>query len=162
MHYAEQAANAAKAAGRPLPGSGVFPPVTAVDMNEHGVDPYAGNADPNQTAPNEFRARFHRPLVAPSPFRTYNGEAQGTGPASTSTSGASGAPQTDPIDPHLTAASAGPANAIAQASAAGSGLVTATTTTTGESRYPLDPSCIDPNLGQARGGAASEERSRFG
>lgn len=35
-------------------------------MNAH---PYAVH-DPTQGSPNDFRARFHRPLVAPSPFRT--------------------------------------------------------------------------------------------
>jgi hypothetical protein len=50
----------------------------------------ASAAPPN---PNDFRARFHRPLTAPSPFQQI--------PASNGTAG--GGPDTEPIDPHLVA-----------------------------------------------------------
>jgi len=49
--------------------------------------------DPSQQPPqaNDFRARFHRSLVAPSPFRTFAPPPQPGAPA-------------DGIDPHLGAA----------------------------------------------------------
>ena len=61
-----------------------------MDMNEHAVNPYANNGDPNQPTPNEFRARFHRSLVAPSPFRTFGNDAKTTATNSTPTSTGSG------------------------------------------------------------------------
>jgi len=99
MHYAEQVA---KNGGQP-PG---MPPPYGVDLNQH--DPNAppqhpfphptgpGPADPNL---NEFRARFHRSIVAPTPFRTAFGESQ-TASATTPSSGSGSAPA-DAIDPHL-------------------------------------------------------------
>ncbi len=115
MHYAEQAA---QGGGGMPPGP---PPPFAVDMaHEHPGGPNAphpypppgtsgpgapgANGDPAQT-PNEFRARFHRSLVAPSPFRTYS-DAQAAAAASTTPNGApgSGHPPADPIDPHLSGA----------------------------------------------------------
>ncbi|KZT23985.1 hypothetical protein NEOLEDRAFT_1117260 [Neolentinus lepideus HHB14362 ss-1] len=76
MHYAEQA----KAAG------GTY---------EHPVN--HGYTDPSQPPPTDFRARFHRPLVAPSPFQQA--------PATTSSppsNSATGQQSSDPIDPNLT------------------------------------------------------------
>ncbi|TFK46665.1 hypothetical protein OE88DRAFT_1667297 [Heliocybe sulcata] len=76
MHYAEQA----KAAGG-----------TYEHPGNHGY------TDPSQPPPTDFRARFHRPLVAPSPFQPP--------PATTSSPSsntASGQQSSDPIDPNLT------------------------------------------------------------
>ena len=73
MHYAQ---NAAAAAAAPKPPEGVpdgsvpqYPP-----MNAHAVNASINHAVNqqylhDQGSPNDFRARFHRPLVAPSPFR---------------------------------------------------------------------------------------------
>lgn len=68
--------------------------------NPNPTNPYA---DPNQPTPNEFRARFHRPLVAPSPFRTYPGASNDTQPPTTGSTPTSttGSVPSDPIDPHL-------------------------------------------------------------
>lgn len=58
-----------------------------------------GPADPNQAAAsNEFRTRFHRSIVRPTPFGTYteNQTASTTTPSSTS-----GSIQETTIDPHL-------------------------------------------------------------
>jgi hypothetical protein len=99
MHYAEQVA---KNGGQP-PG---MPPPYGVDLSQH--DPNAppphpfphpngpGPADPNL---NEFRARFHRSIVAPTPFRSAFGDSQ-TASATTPSSGSGSAP-TEAIDPHL-------------------------------------------------------------
>ncbi|EPQ57792.1 hypothetical protein GLOTRDRAFT_114429 [Gloeophyllum trabeum ATCC 11539] len=76
MHYAEQA----KAAG------GTY---------EHPVN--HGYTDPSQPPPTDFRARFHRPLVAPSPFQQASAAASSSPPSS-----APGQPSSDPIDPNLT------------------------------------------------------------
>lgn len=108
MHYAEQVA---KNGGQP-PG---MPPPYGVDLSQH--DPNApaphpfphpngpGPADPNL---NEFRARFHRSIVA-TPFRSGFGDSQ-TASATTPSSG-SGSAATEAIDPHLaTTANANNAN----------------------------------------------------
>ncbi|KAF4608271.1 hypothetical protein EYR40_000615 [Pleurotus pulmonarius] len=75
--------------GHPLPpNSAPYPaPVTA-------------SADPNHPS-NEFRARFHRPLVAPTPFRTFT-DSQGAA-ASTpgSTNGSLQASPDSAVDPQL-------------------------------------------------------------
>ncbi|KAF8163702.1 hypothetical protein B0H34DRAFT_696517 [Crassisporium funariophilum] len=114
MHYAEQVA---KNGGQP-PG---MPPPYAVDISQH--DPHAnhgqpqpfphpngpGPADPNQAAANDFRARFHRSIVGPTPFRTPFDTSQ---TASTTTpSSASGSAHTDAIDPHLATNANGNTNA---------------------------------------------------
>ncbi|KDQ61285.1 hypothetical protein JAAARDRAFT_32285 [Jaapia argillacea MUCL 33604] len=75
MHYAEQAAKAAGGSGYDHPG---YP------------------SDPSQPPPTDFRARFHRPLVAPSPF-----QAPTVAPSTPSSHSGSG-PPSDPIDPNLT------------------------------------------------------------
>jgi len=102
MHYAEQVA---KNGGQP-PG---MPPPYAVDLAQHESHtappvPFPhpngpGPADPNQAAAaNDFRARFHRSIVGPTPFRTPFTENQ---TASTTTpSSASGSTEAT-IDPHL-------------------------------------------------------------
>jgi hypothetical protein len=103
MHYAEQVA---KNGGQP-PG---MPPPYPVDLTQHESHaappaPFPhpngpGPADPNQAA-DEFRARFHRSIVAPTPFRTpfpENQTASTTTPSSAS--GSTHNPETT-IDPHL-------------------------------------------------------------
>jgi hypothetical protein len=141
MHYAEQAA---KAAGGPnsLPGGpSTYQP--GVEINDHAAT--NNYNDPNHPTPNEFRARFHRPLVAPSPFRTFADTTTATTSTPTSTSGGSG-PPSDPIDPHLTgAAAAAAANGTGNTNGAGPG--------TSESRTKHASSSLDPDLGQARGEA---------
>lgn len=70
-------------------------PYGNVDMTDHNT---AYPVDPSQQPqPNDFRARFHRPLVAPSPFRTYAAPQAANSTPSSSTS----VPGSDPIDPHL-------------------------------------------------------------
>ena len=60
MHYAHQHGKAPD--GGPLPDPPPYP------LPEHAQPPYVGDA-PTAAQANDFRARFHRPLVAPSPFR---------------------------------------------------------------------------------------------
>jgi hypothetical protein len=88
---------------------------------------FAATADPNQQPPppqaTDFRARFHRSLVAPSPFRTF-APPQQVAPA-------------DGIDPHLGAAEQASKTAAATATAAAA----------------VAAAAIDPELGQARGEA---------
>ena len=118
LHYAHHA-QAAVGAGKPPDGHplGEAPPppapfVAAVDMGDAQVAPQPfPPPDPNQQPQaNDFRARFHRSLVAPSPFRSF-APAQPGAPA-------------DGIDPHLgaeqspkVAAAAATAAAVAAASA---------------------------------------------
>ncbi|KAF9473005.1 hypothetical protein BDN70DRAFT_886314, partial [Pholiota conissans] len=103
VHYAEQVA---KNGGQP-PG---LPPPYGVDMAQHAADAQAahpfphpngpGPTDPAQTAAaNDFRARFHRSIIAPTPFRTNYGDSQPT--STTTPSSGSGSAQADSIDPHL-------------------------------------------------------------
>ncbi|THH14941.1 hypothetical protein EW146_g5465 [Bondarzewia mesenterica] len=145
MHYAQQAqaqvqqaqAQAQQAAansvkgpdGHPLAEAAPSAPYPNVPMPDHAPPaPYPG--DPSQPPPNDFRARFQRPLVAPSPFRQFaaadtrpagNGSATGSTPSVTAS---------DSIDPHLQAA----AQAV----------------TTGDAQHK---NSIDPELGQAMGEA---------
>ena len=102
MHYAEQVA---KNGGQP-PG---MPPPYPVDLTQH--EPHTappapfphpngpGPADPNQAAAatNEFRTRFHRSIVGPTPFGTFTENQT----ASTTPSSTSGSAQENTIDPHL-------------------------------------------------------------
>lgn len=123
MHY-EQAANAAKGGGMPAP---TYP----VEMSQDpAANPYGAGGDPSQPTPNDFRARFHRPLVAPSPFRTFT-DSQTTATTSTPTSASGSGPSSDPIDPHLNVHGAG----------------------TSESRLKPGSLDQDSDLGQARGEA---------
>ena len=89
MHYAEQAA---KAGGPGMTGPSPFAPV---DLSEHAGHPFV-TGDPSQPSPNDFRARFHRPLVAPSPFRSFTNDTQ-----TSATPPSAGSGPTDSIDPHL-------------------------------------------------------------
>jgi hypothetical protein len=100
IHYAE----ATKAGGPAMAGPSGFP---NVDMNDPN-NPYSGDPSQQQPqpSPTDFRARFHRPLVAPSPFRTFTTETQTTATTSTPTSATESSatesgPPSDPIDPHL-------------------------------------------------------------
>lgn len=112
LHYAQHA-QAAAGAGKPPVGHplGEAPPppapfATAVDMGDAQVSaqPFPPT-DPNQPPQaNDFRARFHRSLVAPSPFRSFAPVQPGT-PA-------------DGIDPHLGAEQSPKAVAVAAAVAA--------------------------------------------
>ncbi|KAH7908519.1 hypothetical protein BJ138DRAFT_1157516 [Hygrophoropsis aurantiaca] len=101
IHYAQAAAqqvvNATTKDGTMSGPSN--PPYPGVEMNDGSIN---GFADPSQPHASEFRARFHRSLVAPSPFRTFTTDASATASTSTPTSTGSG-PSSDPIDPHLTA-----------------------------------------------------------
>ena len=143
MHFAAQG-------GKPVGGPNTLPggPSTypsVVEMN----DPTANNnySDPTQPTPNEFRARFHRSLAAPSPFRTFT-DAQTTATTSTPTSSGGSGPPSDPIDPNLTGvAASGAVNKNGVGVAAGTGVGTS------ESRKTHASSNLDPDLGQARGGA---------
>ncbi|KAK0485322.1 hypothetical protein EDD18DRAFT_1311743 [Armillaria luteobubalina] len=86
LHYEQQAAAAAN--GGPPP-----PPPFTVDI-EHSTAVYQQPPPPPPQDPtNEFRARFHRSLIAPSPFQTSSQ------PPSTPASGS----VADQIDPHLAA-----------------------------------------------------------
>jgi hypothetical protein len=135
LHYAHQA-QAAAGAGKPPDGHplGEAPPppapfATAVDMGDAQVAPQPfPPTDPNQPPQaNDFRARFHRSLVAPSPFRSFAPPQPGA-PA-------------DGIDPHLGAEQSPKAVAAAAAAAAATAAAVAAA------------SAIDPKLGQARGEA---------
>ncbi|KAI8982921.1 hypothetical protein BD414DRAFT_537933 [Trametes punicea] len=92
--------------------------------------------DPAQA--NDFRARFHRPLVAPSPFRSTivngSGQQESSAPAATSASAPPGGP------------SAPPPNGLDAALSAVAG--------SSEQRPLSNPPTIDPQLGQARDEAA--------
>ena len=108
MHYAEMAKN-----GNPPPPH-LQPPYT-LEMAQH--DPHQppphpfphpngpGPADPNQAAAaNEFRARFHRSIVGPTPFRTSFPDPQVSTPT-TAPSSTTGSAPNDSIDPHLASSS---------------------------------------------------------
>ncbi|KAH9955257.1 hypothetical protein BC827DRAFT_1271881 [Russula dissimulans] len=115
LHYAQQAQVAA-GAGKPPDGHPLAeappppPPATFAAAVELGDAQAAGQpfppSDPGQPPPqaNDFRARFHRSLVAPSPFRTFAPPQPGT-PA-------------DGIDPHLGAAEQTPKVSAAVTTAA--------------------------------------------
>ncbi|OCH92244.1 hypothetical protein OBBRIDRAFT_690483, partial [Obba rivulosa] len=127
MHFAHHPANAPK----PPDGTNVGDPnVPPYPMGDHVNHPFV--QDPSQAPPNDFRARFHRPLVAPSPFRSaiVGPDAQptvsSTAPSSTTSTSA--------------AASSMPPSLEAPA-------------IPGEQRPPHlahGPGTIDPGLGQAR------------
>ncbi|TFY74974.1 hypothetical protein EWM64_g9038 [Hericium alpestre] len=125
MHYAQQAQVAAANSVKPPEPHQLAEASSSAYTNVDMTDHTGGYPDPNQASPNDFRARFHRPLVAPSPFRNFATDARTTATTSTPTSTASVQGQ-DTIDPHLAAA-------MAEA---------------GDPRRT-----IDPELGQARGEA---------
>ncbi|KAF8552011.1 hypothetical protein OG21DRAFT_1416861 [Imleria badia] len=89
MHFAQQAAAKAADGSMAGPSAPPFP-----DMN----DPSTNEPPPH---PNDIRARFHRSLVAPSPFRNFNPAESTTATTSTPTSTPGSGPPSDPIDPHL-------------------------------------------------------------
>jgi len=130
IHYAHQAANGHKAPD----GTNVADPAAA--SYPPGIT-YVH--DPSQAPQNDFRARFHRPLVAPSPFRSAivsAAESQQPSASSAPSTSASGSapvgPSGDTMDPHMS------------------------TTNPGEQRPTLLSAVagIDPELGQARDEAA--------
>ncbi|GJE98963.1 hypothetical protein PsYK624_152010 [Phanerochaete sordida] len=134
MHYAQQNAAAAAANANKPPDGGHVPDGSVSQytaMTAHAVN-QAINAvnhqqyvheppPPAQGSPNDFRARFHRPLVAPSPFRMGADQQQAmANSASAATLAAAAA---------AAAAAAGPSQGADQ----------------------MDPnSNLDPQLGQAR------------
>lgn len=67
------------------------------DMNDPSANGFGEQPPPHA---DDFRARFHRSLVAPSPFRNFN-PAESTTATSTPTSTPGSGPPSDPIDPHL-------------------------------------------------------------
>jgi hypothetical protein len=106
MHYAEQAAKGAGAPPGPPPNLGA-PSYIPLTHDEHGnptpfgapPPPGPPTGDPNA---NEFRARFHRPLLAQSPFRAYTTDAQQqTAPATPAPTNPAGTNPAEAIDPHL-------------------------------------------------------------
>ncbi|KAN0116586.1 hypothetical protein V8E52_005730 [Russula decolorans] len=147
IHYAQQAQVAANAGkppeGHPLGGPPPPPPATfaaAVELSDAQAagQPYS-TADPSQQQQqqqqqrpqpppppqaNDFRARFHRSLVAPSPFGTFAPPPPPPPPAQP------GAPA-DGIDPHLGATEQSPKVTAAAAAVAAA-------------------AAIDPELGQAQ------------
>ncbi|KAI0263450.1 hypothetical protein BC834DRAFT_924948 [Gloeopeniophorella convolvens] len=85
MHYAQQAQVAA-AGGKPPdahahtlgdapppppPPPGAFELGDAAGGGSGGAGPFGGPEPPGQSPASDFRARFHRSLVAPSPFRSF-------------------------------------------------------------------------------------------
>lgn len=85
LHFEQQTA-----AGGP---SAPFP----VELTQENASTYASSPAPDNNQPaNEFRARFHRPLVAPSPFQS----------ATATAAQAAAPPVVEAIDPHLGAGSA--------------------------------------------------------
>lgn len=77
------------------------PPYPVVDLTvAHDPQQQQPHPFPDGPPTNEFRARFHRPLVAPTPFRTF--EAPPAPGVSAPTSASGSAPSSgDTIDPHL-------------------------------------------------------------
>ncbi|KAI0374603.1 hypothetical protein BV20DRAFT_986301 [Pilatotrama ljubarskyi] len=128
MHYA----HAPKAPDGPALGD---PNAPYGGMGDHVPGPYVH--DPAQA--NDFRARFHRPLVAPSPFRSTivngSGQQESAAAAATSASAPPGGPSAPPPPNGLDAA----LSAVAGSS---------------EQRPMSNPPTIDPQLGQARDEAA--------
>ena len=102
MHFAQHPNNAPKPpdAPQPVPDGSVSAPFNTIPPHPH---PYVH--DPTQGSPNDFRARFHRSLVAPVPFRTgvITAEPQqpGINPSSSapvSAQGATAPPGNEPMD----------------------------------------------------------------
>ena len=147
MHYAQ--AHAPKAPdGSALPD----PNAPYSQLGEH-VPGHPYVHDPAQA--NDFRARFHRPLVAPSPFRS----------TIVSTGSAPGPPQEGSVPPtqqqSVSAPPGGPSSVPPQPTApppgpATNGIIEGALAGTSEQR-PISnpqPPTIDPQLGQARDEAA--------
>ena len=138
MHYAQHAPKAPDGSALPDPNAPYGP------MGEH-VPGHPYVHDPVQA--NDFRARFHRPLVAPSPFR------------SSITVGGSGtqegAPQPQQQQPPMSASA--PPGGPPPPPAVNGADPGALAGQPGEQRPPTVPNggpAIDPQLGQARDEAA--------
>ena len=163
MHYAQ--AHAPKA-----PDGSALPDPTAPysQMGEHVAPGHPYVHDPAQA--NDFRARFHRPLVAPSPFRSAivsTGSAPGPGPGPQEASAPPPQQQSASAPPGVLSAqqqqqqqqpqppppaTASVANGIEGALAAVAGG-----TSEQQQQRPISnpqPPTIDPQLGQARDEAA--------
>ncbi|KZT69898.1 hypothetical protein DAEQUDRAFT_690362 [Daedalea quercina L-15889] len=144
MHYAHHAANKVpdgSAPGDPNnPNNPPPPPPYPMPFVAH---------DPSQPPPNDFRARFHRPLVAPSPFRS-------------AIVGADSQQQPPPGPQPPAAGTSGSASASAPAQGQPTGdTINPTMSTNAPHPHPhsSEPpltlvSGIDPQLGQARDEAA--------
>lgn len=137
MHFAHHPPNPAtgKDGAAALPGTDhppapLYPPPA---MSDH---PHPYVHDPSQPPPaNDFRARFHRQLTAPSPFRTGivppDSQAQSVSSSTAASASTSGSVQNtgDGMDPNASSS----------------------TSTSGEQRSgQLGGLTIDPQLGQAR------------
>lgn len=129
MHYAHQAA----ANGHKAPDGSAVPDPNA---QPYPPPPMPYVHDPSQAPPNDFRARFHRPLVAPSPFRAAIVGADGQQQPGSSSASSSAAPVQagETMEPHISPPDGSP----------------------GEPRQSLLGAVagIDPQLGQARDEAA--------
>lgn len=122
MHYAHHPANA------PKPSDGSAEAAAAASyaaLADHAASHTYIHESSSHIPPNDFRARFARPLVAPSPFRASIEAAQTNGAVVSSASTNGGQPES--LDPHLTT-KAPPAP---------------------------PPLTLDPQLGQARDEAAT-------
>ncbi|KAI0748723.1 hypothetical protein C8Q80DRAFT_1219744 [Daedaleopsis nitida] len=131
-------------AAKPPDGSALADPAANYPpMGEH-VQGHPYVHDPSQ-ATNDFRARFHRPLVAPSPFRSTvvggSAPADGSTQQQMSASAPPGVPSA-PSASGVNGAAAGDGSAIS----AGNGVQ--------EQRTVQSTPAIDPQLGQARDEAA--------
>lgn len=145
MHFAHHPPNAAGKDGAPAlppgtdPASAIFPPPNGMPDHTH---PFVH--DPSQAPANDFRARFHRQLTAPSPFRTGLVQPDGPEPQAqgTLTASSSGAPSTS---------TSGPAGQQGEGMDPAGGASTG-----GEQQRPghLGGLTLDPQLGQARDEAA--------
>ncbi|KAH9950316.1 hypothetical protein B0H21DRAFT_785631 [Amylocystis lapponica] len=131
MHFAHHPANAHKAPDGSDPNGNPYP------MNEHAVNAQYVH-DPSQAPPNDFRARFHRPLVAPSPFRSAMEQQASVASAPSSSASLSASvsapvPSSDSLEAHLSSAIGGEQRQGMMTGAVGG---------------------LDPQLGQARDEAA--------
>ena len=118
----------------------LYPPPP--NMSDH---PHPYVHDPSQPPPNDFRARFHRQLTAPSPFRTGIVTPDGQAQPGTITASSSGA------------ASASTSGSVQQGEGIDSNVPASANTNNAEHRPgpgQLGGLTIDPQLGQARDEAA--------
>lgn len=142
MHFAHHPPNPAAGKDGPAlpPGADhpapLYPPPT---MSDH---PHPYVHDPSQSPANDFRARFHRQLTAPSPFRTGIVPPDGQVQPGTITASSSAA------------ASTSTSGSVQQG--AGDGIDVSSNTSTSSEHRPgqLGTLTIDPQLGQARDEAA--------
>ncbi|KAF7966049.1 hypothetical protein HWV62_40260 [Athelia sp. TMB] len=96
-HWDHQAAEAMKGGTGPI--SGPSSTYATADHMPNGSASISYNGEHTHDAA-DFRTRFQRSLVAPSPFRAVTSDTQATTPSSTTASNASG-PPSDGIDSHL-------------------------------------------------------------